>query len=373
MQNYFSYLLYLFAISIHSSCSQESIESGHIIIDPNQYTTIHFEEHFNIDRIISLDSAPDAHLLFPHKMIIHEGFIHILDRHLKEIKVFDQSGKFVRKEPIDIEGDGPGSMWSLTDMVLHKGVMYYLSPLGEVIYLEEGKAQKLIRPLEQVQNVAMFEFINSDTIVYHSNYESYNLYFYSISRQEVIYSAFANKGCSVFIETSPLFYRNNNDKLFYYNRGENAIYEIQNDLSLERVYTIDMGGHTLTGEDCTHLSKLDTDDKLSYLEDSKKAVLTPNFQMSEDIISISMIYSSRTPLYYISDHAANRKKDRLYKLENHPSSFVPSLYYDGVLLWGAIFKPQSIHQFMSKELLLRYNVQIPAEDPNLILVSYTPK
>lgn len=107
--------------------------------------------------VIPLETNDSCLLIWPDKVLCHDGYYEVFDEKHPALFVFDKDGRFVRK--VGRKGDGPEEYVEIYDAIhdSRNGDICMLSPFGEIfVYSADGKFQRRLR-LPQKMNYQAFE------------------------------------------------------------------------------------------------------------------------------------------------------------------------------------------------------------------------
>lgn len=107
--------------------------------------------------VIPLETNDSCLLIWPDKVLYHDGYYEIFDEKHPALFVFDKNGRFVRT--VGRKGDGPEEYTEIYDAIhdSRNGDICMLSPFGEIfVYSADGKFQRRLR-LPQKMNYQAFE------------------------------------------------------------------------------------------------------------------------------------------------------------------------------------------------------------------------
>ncbi len=122
---------------IFCSCSNNADSTGDIrsiTIDPEQRSEYTFNDFFELDHYIILESSEESMINSARKVTITENYIYILTWGESRVMIFNREGEYLSK--IDKNGSGPGEYNYVVDMQIDQK--------NEWVWLYDKNLKKLL-------------------------------------------------------------------------------------------------------------------------------------------------------------------------------------------------------------------------------------
>lgn len=220
--------------------------------------------------VIPLETNDSCLLMWPDKVLCHDGYYEVFDRKHPALFVFDKDGRFVRK--VGRKGDGPEEYTEIYDAIhdSRNGDICMLSPFGEIfVYSADGKFQRRLR-LPQKLNYWSFEdwgdFFVTWTLPGDKGDKGISL----IDKESMLCVKEYWEGNRNLFFLYPRAFHKYKDDIYFFRAFGREVYRIDKD-SMSVAYQWDFGNDNYAVEDFG-LSKTDSKENsnlvIQYLRDS---------------------------------------------------------------------------------------------------------
>lgn len=158
-------ILFLTAALLTASCANKSANNTFINLDPRNVSQL--EDVIDDCKVIFLDSARNALIAEPGKILCDSNYYYIQDRKQECIKVFGKDGHFVSQ--VNRFGRSGQEYISLTNFDVKDETVYILSRTNQKLY-EYGIRGKYLNSYELDDWYSDFVALNDNKVLLFSNY-----------------------------------------------------------------------------------------------------------------------------------------------------------------------------------------------------------
>lgn len=163
-------------------------------ININNSDNISIFDIFSKIKIIPLETTDKSLISHISKILTDQNHIYILDQRQGQIFIFDKKGNYFSK--IDKKGRGPEEYITIEDFKINPFTqnLEVLDPMGKFfIFDTNGKYIQSFRLPKTLNAYHEFINLNTDSIVFYTSSEEYNLNIYSRSLDKIVDQSFKSK------------------------------------------------------------------------------------------------------------------------------------------------------------------------------------
>lgn len=182
-------LLFIICFLFLVACSRGTRnhkDKDRIVIDIDDLEELSFYDVFTKMELFPLETINESLIQNIAKVVMHKGFIYILDDALNTIFVFNQEGKYIQK--INKYGSGPGEYTALNDFRFNDGNLELLSPMSgiyvydslEVTYKYRVRLPSTLRAVHYFIDIAPEQYL-----FFSDSEEGDKMYFYNSKQDKV--------------------------------------------------------------------------------------------------------------------------------------------------------------------------------------------